>query len=226
MKKKTLLFVFCILALTVYAQNRETRDLSSFDEISVGEAIYVNLIKGNRETAEVIAQGIDLEDVVTKVSGDHLRIYLEGNNHRNIDVKIILTYRELEGIGISSAARVNAEEAINANSLEIDVSSAGGGEINLDAGKVEIDISSAGNLELTGKADLLEVEVSSAGDLDAYDLICREADVNVSSGGSANLTITSRLDAKASSGGNIRYKGNPQKVFVNANSGGSIKKRD
>jgi hypothetical protein len=209
-----------------FAQQRESRNLSSFNEISVGEAIHVNLIRGSSEKAEVIATGIDLEDVLTEVSGDRLRIHLEGNNYRNIDVLINLTYRELEEIGISSAARVVAKEPIPAESLEIDVSSAGGGELELNAGNVEVGISSAGKLELSGKADHLEVDVSSAGDLDADDLECREADVSVSSGGSADVNISTRIDARASSGGTIRYQGNPEKVFVNSNSGGSIKKRD
>jgi len=226
MKKSILFYLLILCFITGYAQDKETRNLSSFNEISVGEAIRVNLIRGNREQAEVIANGIELSDVITDVSGNRLRIRLEGNNYRNIDVEINLTYRELEEIGISSAARVNADEAISANSLAIDVSSAGGGNLRLDAGNVEIDISSAGRLELNGKVDRIEIEVSSAGDLDAYELTCNEAEINVSSGGSAKVNVKSQIDAKASSGGTIRYKGEPQKVFVNSNSGGSIRKRD
>jgi hypothetical protein len=226
MKKIILSLVFGILMISGFAQQRESRNLSSFNEMSVGEAIRVNLIHGSSEKAEIIASGIDLDDVITDISGSHLRIHLDGNNYRNIDVQINLTYQELEEISISSAARVVADESISAESLEIDVSSAGGGEMKLNAGKVEIDISSAGNLELSGKADRLEVDVSSAGDLEAYDLACQEADVSVSSGGSANVNISTRIEARASSGGTIRYKGDPEKVFVNSNSGGSIKKRD
>lgn len=226
MKNIFLVLVLSMLIIPGFAQQRESRDLRSFHEISVGEAIHVNLIHGSSEKAEIIANGIDLEDVITDVSGDRLRIHLEGNHYRNIDVQINLTYRELEEIGISSAARVVAEDPVTTESLEIDVSSAGGGIMKLDAGNVEIDISSAGNLELSGKADRIEVEISSAGDLDAYDMECGEADVSVSSGGSAHVNIINRIEAKASSGGTIRYKGNPEKVYVNSNSGGSIKKRD
>lgn len=226
MKKSILLIAFSFFMISGFAQQRESRNLKSFNEISVGEAIHVNLIRGSNEKAEVIANGIDLDDVLTEVSGNRLRIHLDGNNYRNIDVQINLTYRELKEIGISSAARLVAEEAISAESLEIDVSSAGGGVIKLNTAKVEIGISSAGNLELSGKTDYLEVDVSSAGDLDAYDLECQEAEVAVSSGGSANVNISNRIDARASSGGTIRYKGDPEKVFVNSNSGGSIKKRD
>lgn len=226
MKKSILLIAFSLFIVAGFAQQREERKLDSFREISVGEAIHVNLIKGSSEKAQIIANGIDLEDVITDVSGDQLRIHLDGNNYRNIDVQINLTYRELEEIGISSAAKVVAEDAITAASLEIEVSSAGSGELNLNAGNVEIDVSSAGNLELTGKADRLEVDVSSAGDLDAYELQCQEAELDVSSGGSANVNIANRIDARANSGGTIRYRGEPQKVFVNSNSGGSIKKRE
>ena len=53
MKKIILTLSGIVLVLVVYAQSRETRNLSSFNEISVSEAIKVELVKGSSEKAGV-----------------------------------------------------------------------------------------------------------------------------------------------------------------------------
>ncbi len=225
MKKSILSFLALFLFNLANAQQQDTRILGSFSELSVSEGIQVTLLRGSVEKAEINTRNVAVEEVVTKVTGNELKIYLDGNNYRNIDVEVRLTYRELEEISISSAAKVYGKDPLTATSMEIDMSSAARAELVLDAGQVEIDISSAANLSLEGKADEVEVDVSSAGELEAVDLTCRMAEVSVSSAGSVSVTVTDRLEAEASSGGKIRYSGDPQKVYVNSNSGGSVKKR-
>lgn len=218
--------VLSIIFFTACGQDRETRNLSSFTGISVGEAIHVYLEKGTTEKAIVEVRGTDPENVLTEVKGGHLKVHMENGNWRHVDATVYVTYRELDEIGISSAAKLEAEEPIKANSMEIDVSSAASGEISLDVGDLEIDISSAGSLTLSGNANSMEIDISSAGTLKAYDLVCNDAEVDVSSAGTAMVNVTSMIEAGASSGGSIRYKGNPDKVHVNSSSGGSVKKAD
>jgi hypothetical protein len=91
---------------------------------------------------------------------------------------------------------------------------------------MEVDISSAGNFNAEGKVEVIEVDVSSAGSMSAFDLECKRADLATSSAGSIKITVTEEIEAKASSGGNIRYKGNPDKKRVSSSSGGSVKGND
>jgi len=224
MKKTILSIGLAFIFLSACSQSKETRNLSSFSSISVGEAIEVYLEKGNSEKAVVEVRGTDLDDVITKVSGDHLKIKMEDGNWRNVDVTVWVTYRELDGIGISSAAKLYAKEPVKSESMEIDVSSAAKGEIALNVNDLEIDISSAADLTLYGVANSMEVDISSAGSLRAYELECKDVEVDVSSAGSAKVNVTEKIDAGASSGGSIRYKGNPEKVNANSSSGGSVKK--
>ena len=226
MKKIILSITLSVLFLTACGQSKETRNLASFSSISVGEAIEVYLEKGSSEKAVLEVEGTDPDNVITKVSGDHLKIHMDNGNWRSVDVTVWVTYRELDGIGISSAAQLTAKEPIKSGSMEIDVSSAAKGEIALDVNELEIDISSAANLTLYGNANSMEVDISSAGSLKAYELVCKEAEIDVSSAGSARVNVSEKIDAGASSGGSIRYKGNPDKVYANSSSGGSVKKSD
>lgn len=226
MKRLFLPILAIFIAAGAFAQNHSTRNLSHFDEISAGTAINVTLVKGTHEKAEVIVSGTDAENVITEVSGDELKIHMKKGNYRHVDAKVVVTYVSLEGISISSAAKVKAEEPIRADKMEIDVSSAGKGDINLDVQKLEADISSAGNLRVKGRTGRQEVDVSSAGGYDADDLQCDEAEINVSSGAHASIIATKYLDAQANSGGSIRYKGHPEKEYTSENSGGNVRKAD
>jgi hypothetical protein len=222
------LFVFIIFltgsALSVSAQETETRSLSDFNEISVGEAINVTLVPGNKNEAVVKVRNIDLEDVETDVRGGTLKIELSGSRYRNIDVEITLTYKSIEGLHVSSAADVVTKGAIKSTSLDLSVSSAANAVLEIIAEKIDVEVSSSGDLELTGKTTSQRVSVSSAGDYDAYDLSCDEAYVRASSAGSARINATKKIDAKASSAGSIKYRGEPDKVYVNSSSGGDVDK--
>jgi len=206
------------------AQNREERSVGSFEKISVGQAIEVELIKGNSEKVLVDAQGIDSEDVVTEVSGSTLRIRLRGDRHRNVDVKVTVTFKSLRGISVSSAANLYSRSVIDADEFYVDVSSAGSAEIEVNVNSLEIEVSSSGNTEISGKSKEAEIRASSAGSVRAYELEIEDAYIRASSAGSIKITVTKKIDASASSGGSIRYRGNPDKEYTNSSSGGSVRK--
>lgn len=225
MKKLQLTLILCLIGTISLAQSKENRELSSFSKINVGQAIKVYVEQGAKESCVIETEGIDTRDVITNVSGRTLKIRLDRDRTwKNIDVVVYLTYKDVDAISISSAARVYSENVVKTDEMEINVSSAGSGELEVDVDELEIDISSSGSLEITGNARYQSIQISSAGRLDAYDLVCEEVSASVSSAGKAKVQASKRIDARANSAGSIRYKGNPDKTYVSANSGGSIKR--
>jgi len=77
---------------------------------------------------------------------------------------------------------------------------------------------------LEGKTSVLAAEASSAGDIDAYRLESESVRARANSAGSVKVTATKSLDARASSGGDVRYRGNPMKTNTDSSSGGTVKK--
>ncbi len=225
MRNQALIILFCLSFLTGFAQQSETRAIGPFKGVKVGEAIDVYLKKGEKESVKVEVTGVSLSDVLTELSGSSLRVHMRDGNYRNQrSVKVYVTYVNIDRISSSSAANVFSEGTIKATSMEINASSAASVEISLDAESVSIDVSSAGDATLEGKAKSLRVEASSAGSIDAYNLDCENVEASVSSAGSAKIAVSKSLDAQASSGGSIRYRGSPNKTNTNASSGGSVKK--
>ena len=119
------LFTFAIaafLSFSVFAQSGTNRSLSPFTEVSVQEGIEAILSKGTKESARIEADGIDIEDVITEVSGGVLKMELEGDNHRNVEVTIYVTYVELEGLRSARAfaaemGEVHMQQVAGANKL-------------------------------------------------------------------------------------------------------------
>ncbi len=226
-KNLHLSLLFCLVATIACAQNKETRQLSSFSKINVGQAIKVYVEKGDKESCIIETEGIGTDEVLTDVSGRSLKIRLDQDRRRrNIDVVVYLTYKEIKGLSINSAASVYSKGTIESDEMEIDISSAGSGQLDVNVDELEIKISSAGSLEIAGNAKYQDIDISSAGRLKAYDLACEDVSAAVSSAGSARIQATNRIDARANSGGKIRYKGQPDKTYVSANSGGSISRVD
>lgn len=244
MKKTLILLAALLVSFTVLAQNESTRKLSSFTEVSAHEGILVHLKQGSTEEARIKVEGnIGMDEVLTEVSGGKLKIHLEDNNYRNIDVEVWVTYKSLNAVSASSAADVDCESRIvtsgdfrvsvssagdieldvKANTIDIKASSAGDVNIKAEASTIDASANSAGTIEISGSTKSLDVSVSSSGDFEGFDLTSQNAEVSASSGGSAEVNVSEQLNARASSGGSVKYQGSPR-MDISSNSGGSIRK--
>ena len=170
------------------------------------------------------ARGVDASHVLTDLSGGTLRIHMSGGNYRNTDVNVYVTYKELSGVTATSASGVFSRSVIRSDDFEISVSSAANVELDLDVESLEVSVSSSGDVELSGRARRMQASVSSAGDINAYDLDCETVEVRSSSAGSAKVSASEEIEARATSGGSIRYRGNPARSNTDSSSGGSVRK--
>jgi hypothetical protein len=222
---KLLIGLFIIVTSVVYAQQSEVRSLSSFKSVKASQAIDVYLKKGDKESARVEVSGVELKDVATEVEGSSLRIRLKDNHTwKKVNVKVYVTYVSIDKIAVTSAASVFSEGPIKSTHMDISASSAGSVELNLECSEVTVDTSSAGEVVIEGKTSRLQLEASSAGTVDAYNLEAESVNAEVHSAGSAKISVTKELQASASSGGSIKYRGNPSRTNTHSSSGGSVKK--
>lgn len=224
--KKVLILLLTIATNFAIAQKSEVRSVGPFSAVSAAEGIDVFLKRGDKPGVRVeVSEGADLSRVVTEVSGSYLKIHMSSGRHvGNISARVYVTYVSINKVVASSAANVYSEEVIRSDEFEVSASSAASIELKLDVGNLEASASSAADIELEGKAKRAEFEISSAAKLDAYDLEVGSLDVDASSAGSAKVNVTSEFTAEASSGADIKYRGNPAKSRTNASSGGSVKK--
>jgi hypothetical protein len=226
--KKFLTIVLACFALAAYSQKTEiqteNRTIGSFTGVKAMEGVSVYLKKGDKESARVEVSGTSPSNVLTEISGSYLKVHMRDGNYRNSNAKVYVTYVQVDKLSASSAGSIYSDSPVKASSMEVSASSAGTIEVTLEAGMVEVNASSAGDVELKGKTKTLRVDVASAGEADTYDLEAENVEAEAASAGSAKINVTKSLEARASSGGSIRYRGNPDKQVTDSSSGGSVKK--
>jgi uncharacterized protein YxeA len=213
---------------TVYGNGdviREERQTGDFTGLRVSTGIDVYLSQGDNESITLEADENLHEYILTEIKNNTLHIYTDANIRSAERKRVYVTMNEIRSISTSSAGDVIGETPVRSDELRLSASSAGDIKLEVYADRVDTDISSSGDVTLNGEADFLEADLSSAGDLNAYNLIVREADVSVSSAGNADINVTERLTAKASSAGDVNYKGNPEYVDAHSSSAGGIRRR-
>jgi len=213
-----------VITSVARSQNKESRPLDNFNSLQVAEGIEVILHKGQSPQARVNTGNIDLDDVVTEVRNNQLKIYLRGSFQKHVEVSIDLTYVHLNEINLNSAAHLKAAEPIQSDRLDIQVSSAADGKLTLAVNQLNVDVSSAGSLTVSGHAVSQKVSVNSAAKFHAGRLVAERAEIDVGSAGTAQVNVSEFFEGKANSAGKIKYSGDPKKVHVSSNSGGKIRK--
>ncbi len=213
---------------TVYGDGnvvKKDRTAGSFSGVRVSTGIDVFLSQGDKMSLSVEADENLHEYILTEIKDDVLHVYTEVNIRKAEMKRVYVSMKEIDYLSTSSAGDLIGETPVRSDNLRLNASSAGDIKLEAYAKNVEVDISSSGDMTLTGEADILKGDLSSAGDLNAYDFKVREADIDVSSAGDADIYVTERLRASASSAGNINYKGNPKYLDAHSSSAGGIHSR-
>src|SRR5687767_10559895 len=152
-------FLFLLSVANVNAQQSEIRSLESFRGLKASQGIDVYLKQGGKESARIETSGINLQNIITEVSGNYLKIYLKDghyNNSRNI--KVYITYVEINKLSASSAASIFSEGTLKVKEMDISSSSASSIEIRVESTSLKVSASSAGEIDLKGKTVNLNVE--------------------------------------------------------------------
>ena len=98
-------------------------------------------------------------------------------------------------------------------------------KMDVNARRLKADCSSGANIHLSGLAKEAELETSSGANLKAQELKANNCKMRASSGANVWATVVDRLEAKASSGGNVFYYGEPSSTEIDASSGGNVNRR-
>ncbi len=241
MKQKIKLLIILFLlgtsAVNLFAtssvpEKNQTRNVKGFNAVEASTGIVVFISMGDKESVKVDADEDIISDVITEVKSGTLHIYMKSrrgfnlfNRHNYSSVKVYVTATELNRLKASSGAEVRSESTLSGDAMDVNASS--GGIVNTDLvyKNITMDASSGAQLRIKGRAKYLDVSTSSGGIIDADDLKAEFCKASASSGGNASVLTTTEINARASSGGNIRYSGNPGTKNINKSSGGSVHSR-
>jgi len=213
---------------TVYGNGKvvtEERTPLQATGVRVSTGIDVYLSQGDKLNLVVEADENLHDYIITEVKNGILDVYTDANIRGAEKKRVYVTLKTINTVSTSSAGDIIGESPVETDNLKISASSAGDIKLEVYADNVDANISSSGDVTLTGEAGFMEADLSSAGDLNANNLKVKEADISVSSAGGADIYVTEKLTARASSAGSINYRGDPKNVNAHSSSAGGIHRR-
>ncbi|SFB88013.1 DUF4252 domain-containing protein [Kaistella jeonii] len=228
--------------------NMQVRNVGKFTGVSVSSGIKVNFTQGNNQSVIVDTDSNLQKYVSTEVQNGILTISVKNKDNKNLNFKKLLVTIEAPRLSsvkvssgsllttlntinendfetkISSGANLNADLNI-ANSVKVDISSGSSARIEVNSKTIEVDGSSGSMATIEGNAEKISIDLSSAAACNAQNLVAKTAMVRASSGATVKVHAIETLNANATSGASIRYKGNPQNFQGEKSSvsGGSVK---
>jgi hypothetical protein len=211
-----LLFTSCNMNFGVRGNgNVQTVDRTvngSYNEIEVSRGLDVYLTQSDSETISVQADE-NLHDIIkTDIEGNVLKIYTEDNISFSEAQKVMVSFKNVSKISASSGSELYSKNTIKEESIRLVTESGSDMTLKLNAQSIDCSSSSGSDLKLSGTATNLVANASSGSDIDAGDLKVETSRVKASSGADITVNTSKELHASTSSGGDIRYRGNPEKI--------------
>lgn len=216
-----------------------------FDEIEISQAIEAEIIKSDVEKVVITAPENIINEILVDNKGGELHIHYKTGmrvmNTNNVKAKIYA--KDFSKLEANSAAVVMLKDKFTQEKTDVEISSASSVSGNLEANDLQIDAgssstfdgkiwavnlnieaSSAASLKISGKAKNATLTASSASDVSAKDVVAENAKADASSGSTIEISVSSKVDGQASSGGSVRAfkRGNVTTVSKEESSGGSV----
>jgi hypothetical protein len=216
---------------TITDPNAEKRNASSFHGIDVATGIKLILTEGSIEDVAVSASKTEYRDkIITEVKNGILKIYYQSKlgaiNKKNEskDLKAYVSYKSLDKLDVTSGAEVEINGVLTSASFDLKANTGGlvKGEINMTTLKVNQNTGS--KITLSGKVNTLEVDGDTGSKFLGEDLKTGNCSAAASTGARIYITVQKELNAKANTGGNIKYKGEGGVHEIKVNTSGSVSK--
>ena len=193
----------------VVTENRQIDN--DFTRVKVSSGIDLYISQGSKTSLTVEADENLHDYIVTRVDGNQLKIYVDGNIWRAKAKKVYLTVTDIEELRATSGSDVISESVIKASDLDVSTSSGADMNIEVEADNITSSSSSGSDLRIKGTAKTHTTSATSGSSVHAYGLESKDVMAKVSSGADITVFASESIEAKASSGGDIRYKGSPEK---------------
>lgn len=179
----------------------QLRDVEKFSKLSNTGAIDVNIIHGDTQEVEIIADNNIIGFVKTEVNNDQLNIYLNDMyDYSDIQIRANIVLSELTKLKNTGTGRITVDGIANDEGFEI---------YNEGSGKIT----------LNGNTKILKMKIKGSGDISSFALNSESCETDITGSGNAEVHCTKNLNVKIEGSGNVYFKGSPEIDFTVNGSG-------
>jgi hypothetical protein len=212
MKSLKTIFVLCVIfsGATLFCQENQTcKTYEPFTGLQLYDGIDITLEKGD-SCYICPAGGTKLEDLSISVTGNVLKVKkISGKKYEKAPI-IKIVYKSLSSIEGYSKANIDSKNLITGDSVKISLRTGATLYASFDVKYLGAVIIEGCLFKADGYAVSQHIEVATKATFSGMELEGTDGIVEAGSGGIAKVNIEKKLNALATSGGFINYKGSPE----------------
>lgn len=205
-------------------QDARSYPVVDFDRVEAGDALDITLVYGTNYSIRAEGDRRNLDDLEVFKSGNSLILRFDESENRQYTTFVTITMPTLTGAIFSGAVNGKASGFNEVSRLDITLSGASLGQLDMDATELFLNVNGASQLRLLGEGSLLTGLVSGASTLAAFEYSATEADLHVSGASQARVQVLQQLQVVATGASEVLYRGDPQLQVET--SGASVVRKD
>jgi hypothetical protein len=185
-------------------------DFSDFTSVVARSGFRLELVQSSTFGVEVTADDNVMDYIDVDISGNTLSIGPQWNRSlRSVTLRAKLTMPDLYEIRLSGGSQASISGFSSSHHLSVGLS--GGSRVTGDitAADAYLDLSGGSQVNLQGMAEDLDINGSGGSQFELEAFSVNNADVNLSGGGGATVSVSETLDVNLSGGSHVTYIGEP-----------------
>lgn len=218
MKKILLIFAISISSLGF---SQITKDVGSFNKVSVYDRISVELIPSTENKVEISGDRQNDVELVNKNGNLKVKMKLKKLlDGEEVQAKVYFT--DLNSIDLSEGSFVTSDEVIKVGIFEINTKEGAEVRLKLDTDKASIRAVTGAKVKVSGTSRILTLTSGTGGIIAAENLNAEDVTAKITTGGEIDLRASKTVDAAVRAGGSITIYGKPASISQKTTLGGSI----
>jgi hypothetical protein len=202
----------------------QSRNTEYFDQIEASGNLRLNLWQDQNNEVVVTASENLLENIITEVRGNELRVYTRGRI-RGDEIIVDVAVPDLKRLKANAGINVTGQSSISSPELELEVNAGSTLSLQVFVNRLILRAIAGSDVTLAGEASQVEISGSTGSEVNAYGLMAGDVSVRASTGTQIKVNATDNLSVRASTGSSVHYEGNPSMNEINLSGGASLNRR-
>ncbi|MBX2913843.1 MAG: DUF2807 domain-containing protein [Cyclobacteriaceae bacterium] len=205
-------------------QDVRTFAVVDFDRVEAGDGLDVTIVYGTNYAIKAEGDRRNLSDLEIFKRGNALIVRFDEFEHRQYTTFITITMPVLAGINFSGAVNGRVSGFDPVARLDVTLSGASLGQVDMDANELYLNINGASQLRLRGQGSVLDGSISGASLLTGFEFKSVQAKLHISGASQGRVNVTQQLTVIATGASEVIYRGDPQLQVET--SGASVVRKD
>ena len=188
----------------------ESRPITEFSEVYIQGDYILHFKQGNNYKLFLKMDDNLLDNTITEINGDELRIISNSNVLKSTAKDIYITVKKLDRIKLVGSIVLINPSVFTVNSLKIISEGVSDLDLHIYSNRLSLNLSGSSNVKLIGVSGNLDVEMSGYGNLNSLGLFCNNVALELSGAVSSKVFSKNYLDVDISGAGQVYYKGTPK----------------